>query len=290
MPRTDDPYSRVYWRAVDDPKFAEVWWDDQTLATWLRLLVIADQAWPASAALYDGVSRRALKRLTDSGLVVLERRSYRIKGLDREREKRSGAARAAVAQRLDRREPPEPSEDDDGLTPDVPAYAVRTPEGDTSDVPSQGEPRRAKPSREEPRTRANGRTPDEGEDDVLDGWYRLTARAPSRQVTAWLDRLVAEHGATPVLRALAESHREDPDLSTMLTRTQNRLWEKGHAKSREAERKRSEARDAEAERRRQEDAEREARYAAMTPEERAANMARLRSELAARGVLPAEPK
>ncbi len=284
MPRTDDPYSRVYWRAVDDPKFEAVWWDDQSLATWLRLLVAADMAWPASANLYDGVSRRALKRLVDAGLVVLDRRQYRIKGLDREREKRSGQARAAVAARQDRREPPPDASDDDGLTPDVPRAYASTTNGATPDVPSQEEPRRAKPRRAEESARTDAVVYDTT--DELDVWYRLTARAPSRQVTAWLGRLVADHGEDAVVASLVAAHGADPDLSTLLSRTQNRLWEAGHEASREGER----ARIAALELRKREDAERDARLAAQTPEERAANVARVRAELVARGVLPPEPE
>ena len=102
MARTQRPYSRVYWEAIDDEKFATVWWDDRALATWLRLLVGADMAWPASATLYVGVHKRTLQALVDVKLIDLNGHSYRIRGLDREREMRSQQARHAVNARSDR--------------------------------------------------------------------------------------------------------------------------------------------------------------------------------------------
>lgn len=88
------PYSRVYWEAPDDPKFVEVWDDNTRLATWLRLLVAADMAWPASASIYQGINRSALKVLCDVGLVDMQAAGrYRIHGLDRERNQRSESAR-----------------------------------------------------------------------------------------------------------------------------------------------------------------------------------------------------
>jgi hypothetical protein len=100
MTKIKRPYSRVYWEALDDPKFAHVWDDDHALAAWLRLLVAADMSWPASATLYHGVRRQAVRLLCDVGLVDMQTAGrYRIHGLDKEREVRSEWAATAARAR-----------------------------------------------------------------------------------------------------------------------------------------------------------------------------------------------
>lgn len=101
-PRDDRKYSRVYHEAVDDPKFCDVWGDDARLALWVRLLVLADQAWPASATLPRSVKRRPLLALVTVGLVDLGTGDqFRIHGLDRERQRRSDLAAYAAQVRWD---------------------------------------------------------------------------------------------------------------------------------------------------------------------------------------------
>jgi len=88
------PYSRVYWAVVDDPKFASIYDDDRHLATWLRLLLIADQAHPASANVPIGTRKASLEALVSAGLIDLgSGYRYRIHGLGAERGRRSEAAR-----------------------------------------------------------------------------------------------------------------------------------------------------------------------------------------------------
>lgn len=129
MPKVKRPYSRVYWEVVDDDKFATVWGDNHSLATWLRLLMAADMAWPASSSLYDGVHRASVTRLCEVGLVDMQPGGrYRIHGLDKERQERSDAATDAVKTR----------------------YARTTPVADNQKLPStEGLPRRAETSKDE---------------------------------------------------------------------------------------------------------------------------------------------
>lgn len=148
MPRAERPYSRVYWEAVDDPKFSDVWDDDHALATWLRLLVAADQAWPASATIYHGIHKSSLDKLTRCGLVDMQGASrYRIHGLDAEREARSTKARDAVQTRYVR-------------TTDV------TPQG--NQPPTKGVPRQEETRREETSTGQHPSAPaaDDPDDDI----------------------------------------------------------------------------------------------------------------------------
>jgi hypothetical protein len=86
-------YSRVYWSVIDDPKFVSVYDDDRLLATWLRLLLAADQSHPASANIPHGTRRASVTALAKAGLIDLGSASrYRIHGLDAERERRRLAA------------------------------------------------------------------------------------------------------------------------------------------------------------------------------------------------------
>ena len=94
------PYSRVYWTIADDERFSTVYDHDAYLAAWLRLLLIADQAWPASGHLPASVAPRAVKALADCGLLILQSgHRFRIHGMDAERNARSNAARNAAAER-----------------------------------------------------------------------------------------------------------------------------------------------------------------------------------------------
>jgi len=97
---SDGPYSRVYWSIVDDPEFEGIFDDDAALALWLRLLLIADGAWPSSANLPRSAKARPLKALTDAGLVRLRPSGrFTIRGMDAERGKRQQSARNAAALR-----------------------------------------------------------------------------------------------------------------------------------------------------------------------------------------------
>ena len=86
------PYSRVYWSIIDDPKFSAIYDDDHHLAAWLRMLLVADQAWPSSAHVPSSCNRVSLAALVDCGLVDVSGRRYRIHGLDAERGRRAAAA------------------------------------------------------------------------------------------------------------------------------------------------------------------------------------------------------
>src|SRR3990167_5297718 len=95
-----DPYVRVYYRIIDDPKFEGVYDDDACLATWLRLLLVADGTYPAPAPIPYGIRRKPLDLLVARGIVDLVSGSrFRIHGLTSEREGRSDRARDAALQR-----------------------------------------------------------------------------------------------------------------------------------------------------------------------------------------------
>lgn len=99
MSGAKDPYVKVYYGIADDPRFGQVFESDAALATWLRLLIIADGAWPASAHLPASCKPRALRTLVEAGLVELTGHRFRIHGMDAERSKRADHASRASRER-----------------------------------------------------------------------------------------------------------------------------------------------------------------------------------------------
>jgi hypothetical protein len=96
----EKPYSRVYHSIIDDPKFAGVYDDDRRLATWLRLLIVAEQAYPASGNVPTGTHRPSVAALAEAGLIDLGTGSrFRVHGLASERDMRAQSARNAAAVR-----------------------------------------------------------------------------------------------------------------------------------------------------------------------------------------------
>jgi hypothetical protein len=99
-PMSDRPYSRVYHEIVEDPKFAEVYASNARLATWLRLLIAADSAYPAPSAIPRGTDHRVMTALVTADLVArVGSQHYRIKGLAAERSRRSERGKAGGIQR-----------------------------------------------------------------------------------------------------------------------------------------------------------------------------------------------
>ena len=97
MPQVSDPYTRQYWRFIDE--FPDIDADDSAYALWSRLLITADMAWPSSASL-PRCKSRALAMLTAVSLVeLLPADRFRIPSMDKHRNARSSAARDAVAVR-----------------------------------------------------------------------------------------------------------------------------------------------------------------------------------------------
>ncbi len=82
-----DPYSRIYWRFIDE--YPAIYDDELALATWVKLLILADGTYPSAAPLPRWVDDSPLSLLVDAGLVIMEGQRYRIKGLEAERARRS---------------------------------------------------------------------------------------------------------------------------------------------------------------------------------------------------------
>lgn len=121
--RPDRRYVRVY---DDDLRrdYPQVWHDDRALATWLRLLSIADKMWPTVPELPRAVRPAPLSMLVDCGLVeLMPAHCYRIRGHDAERNARSNAARNAAASRWSNAEtmPRRERDENENESPPTPA-------------------------------------------------------------------------------------------------------------------------------------------------------------------------
>lgn len=96
----DGKYSRLYWEVVDDDRFVGIYDNDHHFATYIRLLLIADGAWPASGHLPLGVRRASTEALSDCGLIeLLPSGRFRVHGLDSERNARASSARIGAGVR-----------------------------------------------------------------------------------------------------------------------------------------------------------------------------------------------
>lgn len=187
------PYSRVYWSIVDDPKFHSVYDDDRHLAAWLRLLLIADQSWPASAHVPAGCRKSSLEELERVGLIDRTGSRYRVRGLDKERETRKAAA------------------------------TTRGPNGDRT-VPKRdplGD--LAEPSLAEPSTSRAEAPREDDQTDPADAYWQLIGKYPTDKPLAWIDDLTAKYGADATVRAIVAAHTADRNTATLLGRAQDQL-------------------------------------------------------------------
>lgn len=88
------PYSRVYWSVMQDPKFDRVRGDMRAFGAWSLMLIVADMAYPSPAFVPPTVPKKALELLVEVGLVDLcdDPHLYRVHGLETERKARAASA------------------------------------------------------------------------------------------------------------------------------------------------------------------------------------------------------
>jgi hypothetical protein len=188
MPSRDDPYSRVYHRFSDE--FPSVFDDDRAVAAWLRLLLIADAAWPTRPPIPATVNRKALSVLQGAGLVVVERGYYTMLGLDKQRTERRDKAVSAGLARVER--------------------ALST--SSTKAQPRQTEHRQTEPS--------NGRAKDglpNLTDSVSGAWEDATGRSvlsSGEFAIGYLDDACRRHPDAAVITAIREARSDFERIPT----------------------------------------------------------------------------
>jgi hypothetical protein len=92
-----EAYSRLYHRFRAE--FPAIYADDRALASWVRLLLVADASWPMRPPVPRSCKAKPLALLVDAGLVIMDGEAYTVLGLDAERTRRRDAARVGAAQR-----------------------------------------------------------------------------------------------------------------------------------------------------------------------------------------------
>jgi hypothetical protein len=94
------PYARIYQSIWTDERFVAIREDDELLGGYVRLLMLAEAAWPQSVAIPRRLPQSTLDALLEAGVIELHPcDTYRVHGLDPERERRSAHGRDAVARR-----------------------------------------------------------------------------------------------------------------------------------------------------------------------------------------------
>lgn len=96
MSRDLRPFSRFYY---DDflREYPAVYADDAAFATWMRLLVVAEKAWPLSPELPRSARIKSVQKLVAAGLVALgPLHTFSLRGHDAERQRRHGIAVAGA--------------------------------------------------------------------------------------------------------------------------------------------------------------------------------------------------
>jgi hypothetical protein len=212
MTKPTDPYSRVYWKVRSDERFVGIYSDDHHFATWVRLLIAAEAAWPEPADIPSTARRASLRALSDAGIIVLlDAGLFRVHGLDAERMRRQERAATAASARWMLTGPVSNA---DGMQ----THPVSNADGMPRARPEQSiaEQSRAQPS--------NGDAPA----DALDDYYQLTLRYPTGRTKDWLEELAAEFGHPETGRALSAEYVKSKDAKTILSRTEARLRSDAH--------------------------------------------------------------
>ena len=201
--RDDGKYVRVYYRITDDLKFETIYGDDRHLATWLRLLLVADGIWPVSPPIPRTVRRASLQALVTAGLIdLMPQDCYRIHGLESEREHRAQSGRNAAAKRWD----------SGPNAVALPAHSGRNADPMRSHSDGNADPMLVRERvRERVRVRAEDAReqvhPQNGEVDPYDEAVRWLASrkawVDSPKIQAELARLVDRKGLPAVLAAMA---------------------------------------------------------------------------------------
>jgi hypothetical protein len=212
-----DPYVRVYYRIIDDPKFAAVYDNDPALATWLRLLLAADAMYPAPAPLPRGVKRPALARLVDAELIdLMPGDRYRLHGLHGERERRQEQARKAARERWNRAHG-NAAADANGMQPQSDSNAA------ASDLAMHSSPLLSATSNSSPRPSTQpGEEWDESVRDGADAYFQVTGRFPSDRILAWINRLTKLYGDDLFSKLLSKCYLEDANPRDLLGRVEER--------------------------------------------------------------------
>lgn len=193
------PYSRLYHSLIDE--YPRVWHSDLALGRFMRLLVIAEKWYPqwVPAPKRDPI----YKMLVDCGVIIEKTetgsmaRSYSVRGLDKERGRRSEHATRAASMRW------ASSED---------AESMLKKEKEKEKEQEQSKERAEK-----------ARASDLDSSDPFDAYVLAVGRAPSPTAIEWLGNLSRDHGDALVGQTILSQWQASPRISTLLSRVETAL-------------------------------------------------------------------
>jgi hypothetical protein len=190
-----DPYVRVYYSISNDEKFRNIYGNNDYLATWLRLLMVADALYPSSAPIPRMTSQESLDALVEAELVeIVGFDQFQVVGLKAERDRRSIAGKKGADSRW--------HGNDNALGPDDPGIA--SPE----EGPLLDEPRRDKTRpRQDETPRINFDGPGDGLQTLLASWGVMGVPL-SPKLAVRLDGLVEDYGEEVVRGHLDRLHQD----------------------------------------------------------------------------------
>jgi hypothetical protein len=223
------PYSRVYWTIRADDRLAGIYPDNHHLATWLRLLIAADMAWPAPADVPSTARKASVEYLAEAGVIeLLAGGLFRFHGLDAERGRRRDAARRG----------PDGSPDGTQLGPKR--------EADETQMPPRARPPLGS-ARLSSSSSTEGGVGETTEDDAAVALHARSGTFPSSKVVTWLNEIADRHGEsrlTAAIRVTPMDGRTVPDYIRAVVdglRAQDHAAERAEAvaeKERNAEKRR----------------------------------------------------
>ena len=186
----------------DDERLATIYPDDGTLGLWLRLLLLAEHAWPKPAYLPRRTNGQRLRTLVEAGcIVMIDRDRFRFHGLDAEHQRRIDRSRAAANARW---------------SGDASSILVASGEHPSSNAQMIPATRASAPP--PPSLSLSPERGVQGGDDAVEAYFMATMRAPNPRALSWLNELASEHGEQRLCAALRETPA-DP-LKSYLSRVQ----------------------------------------------------------------------
>ncbi len=192
-------------------EFPAIWADNTLLATWLRLLVIADSLWPLRAPVPRSTNQDALDSLVKAGLIEIAGDEFTVKGLDKGRQQRVEHAQMMAEARWGKKDAAS-SSDSNAESSSHAAHSSNASNG----VEWSGDI-------EEPPTPRPTLVP-VGDKDSLDTYYELTMYRPWGQWSGdAIKGLIAEYGDAVVDAAMRAEAALDGKRDTLLKRLQARL-------------------------------------------------------------------
>ena len=202
---TEDRYVRQYWRFADE--YPDVYEDDAAYAAWCRLLRLADMAWPAAATVPVGVKKAAWAKLTldrDGGALIQKATAttFRVRGMDKRRAKRSQSGKDAA----------------DARWGSADGNADSNADGNAEAMPSRAEHSKASQSRAE-----------QAPPDAAEALYQRTGRFPSSKVVAWLNDIAREHSEARLVKAIDDTPCTTTNIGDYIETIRNLLRAEDHA-------------------------------------------------------------